>query len=130
MVKYNVISGQRKVVATITGCSGDAINLIRKRSGGLLDVDEAESFRMKNKYTASAICHAEDVFDVEVGKKLALERVLIKYNKDLYACLQELENIGDIIADTLDGCMGDMNSRWAREDAMREANHKATHPEE
>lgn len=74
-----------KTVATITGCSYDALHILKK----LINSCNTKSYRMASTFTAkSKLNVAEgDIYDENVGKKLAQERVLYKYHKSLNKAL-------------------------------------------
>lgn len=74
-----------KTIATITGCSYDAVHILEK----LANSCNGKSCRMDYEFTAkSKLNVAEgDTYDENVGKKLAQERVLSKYHKSLNRAL-------------------------------------------
>ena len=74
-----------KTVATITDCSYDALYILKK----LINSCNIKSYRMASEFTAkSKLNVAEgDIYDENVGKKLAQERVLYKYHKSLNKAL-------------------------------------------
>lgn len=74
-----------KTIATITGCSYDAVHILEK----LANSCNGKSYGMAYEFTAkSKLNVAEgDIYDENVGKKLAQERVLNKYHKSLNRAL-------------------------------------------
>lgn len=74
-----------KTIATITGCSYDAVHILEK----LANSCNGKSYGMAYEFTAkSKLNVAEgDTYDENVGKKLAQERVLSKYHKGLNRAL-------------------------------------------
>ena len=74
-----------KTIATITGCSYDAVHILEK----LAHSCNGKSYGMAYEFTAkSKLNVAEgDTYDENVGKKLAQERVLNKYHRDLNKAL-------------------------------------------
>lgn len=86
-----------KTIATITGCSRDALHILEK----LVNSCNGKSYRMAYEFTAkSKLNVAEgDVYDEDVGKKLAQERVLNKYHKALNRALcQALSEYRELVA--------------------------------
>ena len=86
MLRVNVIKDQGKVIACLTGCQWDAYNVIRKRLPDCIAVCP-EMVAIKPMYKAVAKCHPDDAFDEEYGVKLARDRVIAKYNKDMQKVL-------------------------------------------
>jgi len=46
-----------------------------------------EKYSIKAEYVGKAVCHPGDMFDAEVGKRLALLRAQVKYNRAAYKVL-------------------------------------------
>ena len=118
-IKYNVIEGRGKVVALLEGTEMDAINLIRKRSQGCLDVSEMDWARMRNRYTASVTCDPEDEFSVEVGKDKAKARLLDKYDRDMARVIGQLGCMAETVYSTYDSCCEYMDKRVGRAEQRR-----------
>ena len=77
-----------KTIATITGCSYDALHILDKlvdscNTKGMMTKTLAPEFTAKSKLNVAE----GDTYDENVGKKLAQERVLNKYHKSLNRAL-------------------------------------------
>ena len=86
MIKYFVNEEERKVVAVLENTRWDAYHKICKM---IRDTDfcvvPKDEYMMHSAYRAVVTCDDRDEFDVEVGKKIAKERVLEHY----YAALDK-----------------------------------------
>ena len=90
-VKFLVDENNRVVVATIKHIRHDAIHefnnkfLIHAGSDFYFDIgsDKCQKFLMPYSLKAIAHCHPDDTFDVEKGKKIALDRLIDKYHDSL-----------------------------------------------
>lgn len=80
-VKYYVVPEKRMVVAALGDCQYDACNKLAKLTDELDCVVYQDKYKMPNNLRATAICHADDVFDVEVGKRIAKEKLMKRYYK-------------------------------------------------
>lgn len=115
-VKYVVLPEKRIVKAVITNCEYDAIDMINERflptvTSGLFVMapqsKNMEKFLMRDTYIAVARCHPEDEFDVELGKKIAYEKLCDKYHDSLnrhldhisYRVLRAMFVVGDYLAE-------------------------------
>ena len=92
MVRYFVNEEERKVVAVLENTRWDAYNKICKM---IRDTDfclvPKNKYMMHNTYRAIVTCNEQDEFDVEVGKKIAKERVLEHYYAALDKRLDEFK---------------------------------------
>lgn len=89
-VIYSVFPEHKIVVAEIRGCELDAVNIVNGRfvphATSALHVGVNyydERFVMPYKFKGVAKCHEDDVFDVEVGKRIALNKLTETYHKSL-----------------------------------------------
>ena len=91
-VEYKVIPEQRIVIAKINNIEDDAINFFNKKF--LANITSSihvtnnwykddEKFIMPRSLKCVARCHPDDVFDEEVGKRIALKKLSEKYNRCL-----------------------------------------------
>lgn len=97
MLKVNVIKDHGKIIACLTGCQWDAYNVIRKRLPDCIAVCP-EMVAIKPMYKAVAKCHPDDSFDEDYGVKLARDRVIAKYNKDMQKVLSTFViEVGDAV---------------------------------
>ena len=87
-VQYFVDEKNKVVVASINGCKYDSVYVI---NGIINNVSSKISFDpsydsellMRDSYKAVAKCDNEDEFNVEIGKKIALEKLIDRYHKSL-----------------------------------------------
>lgn len=83
----------RKVSARICDCASDALSYIYDLTSIMPRYDHC---CMIDIYSASAVCHSNDVFDEEVGKRIAYRRLLKKYliarNKRIARFVKTLES--------------------------------------
>ena len=89
-VTYKVIPEHRVVIAEIDSTDFDALRefndkyLAHSTSALRLRVDKYdEKFLMPHSFKAVARCHPDDEFDVEKGKRIALDRLADKYTASL-----------------------------------------------
>lgn len=81
MVKYTVDG--TKVTAEITDMKNDLTNRLMNRMGiGYVPTKMLEAAMMPKRVVGVAYCHPEDAFNIEVGKCIAHQRVVDKYNKE------------------------------------------------
>lgn len=88
-IKYFVNEEKRQVIGLMENTRWDAINKICKT---VADTDFCvvpnEKYMMPSEFRTVVTCDARDEFDVEVGKKIAKERLL----KNYYASLDKRVN--------------------------------------
>lgn len=102
MVRYFVNEEERVVVAILENTRWDAYNKICKM---MRDTDfclvPKNKYMMHNTYRAIVTCNEQDEFDVEVGKKIAKERVLDHYYEALDKRLYEFKKSLQMFADEI-----------------------------
>lgn len=82
-ITYVIDEKNRSVKAVIKNTKYDAINTISKlMEKANLNADIPSNLELKNSYTGVAICHENDTFDIETGKKIARKIAIIRYNQD------------------------------------------------
>lgn len=88
-VTYKVFPEQRVVVAEIHECRFDAHHIINQLACNVISslhvslLRDDERFLMDHYFKATARCHPEDEFDVEIGKKIALKKLTEAYHRSL-----------------------------------------------
>ena len=94
-IRYIINEEKRTVVAIMEHCARDADDIFTHdfTAEGIDVLCYASNFKnyLKNTYRAKAKCSMDDEWDVEVGKKVAREKMLAKYYRDL--------------AKTMEGCI-------------------------
>lgn len=91
-IHYHVNEEKGVVVAVLEGVEYDAIDLLMGKNEYLSYFSRwprIQPFMLKDKYVGKAKCMEGDVFNIEVGKELAKERLLLKYYKDLYKAFEK-----------------------------------------
>lgn len=91
-VKYKVYPEHGVVVATIDGCTWDAIEYFQKQfvkqATAQIDVTHEWDFnekgaKMPQSFKATARCQGDDIFNEEVGKRIALSKLSKKHHNAL-----------------------------------------------
>lgn len=100
MINYIVDKEKGIVTAEISNCKDDVKKHIAKQFGFIGELDElnkdlAKACRISDKFTGVAKCHPEDIFDEEVGKRIAKQRVLDKYSEARVNALNRVDNLID-----------------------------------
>lgn len=80
-VKYYVVPEKRMVVAALNNCQYDACNKLAKLTDELECIVYQDKYKMPNNLRATAVCHSDDVFDAEVGMRIAKEKLMKRYYK-------------------------------------------------
>lgn len=95
MIRYKVIEDQKMVIAILDNsnrvgskdertCRNDAVSKVRKLIPWELSDEDKKILQMAPRYVGKAVCHNDDVFDVEEGKRIAKKKVLDKYHNALH----------------------------------------------
>ena len=84
MIKYFVNEDKRQVIAVLENTKWDACNKIEKMMADtefcLVIVNK---YLMPNQFKVTVTCDPRDEFDVEIGKKIAKQRLLKNYYASL-----------------------------------------------
>lgn len=92
--KYIVNEEKRSVIAFRTNVNNDVIKKFFRSSSNSPNYDFIKCLLLPDKLSAEAKCHPDDVWDVEVGKHIARERLSRMYRKlAANACTKYLEKI-------------------------------------
>lgn len=81
-VTYYIDEHKKTIVCKLEGCRDDVIDWAAQQSPmfyAFKFLIRADKYTIKDTYKAKATCHAEDTWDVEKGKRIALCKVLKKY---------------------------------------------------
>lgn len=83
MVHYEVNEQARTVKAIISGTEEDCFRTVQKVLGSKYAVDGRikAACKMPNVFEGVAKCHPDDTFDVDIGKRIALSRLLKWYHR-------------------------------------------------
>ena len=92
MIKYYVVPEDKKIIAVLQNCEWDALNKIEKMWGNFDCMMSSRKYMMKNQYRVVVKCHEDDTFDVEIGKKIAKDKLMKRYYKDFDARIQMFRN--------------------------------------
>lgn len=117
-MKYIVKEDERLVIAIMENTAFDVVDFLKANQlgfnfmpgvefmpcGGVAMKNSAwDKFLIKTEYIGRAKCHEDDVFDVELGKKLAKTRARAKHDLDFHKAvenaLMDAEERIDIIRD-------------------------------
>ena len=89
-IKYYVNEEKRTVVAVMEDTSNSVVDFILANNNNVnISTLNEKKYQIKDKYLAKAVCHKDDVFDVEVGKEIAKYKVLFLHYKDFYNKVNE-----------------------------------------
>lgn len=80
-IKYYSIPEQGKTVAILNNITYDVINKINKTVGDVLVVCNHSRYMMPNQIRVTCKVCDGDVFDAELGKKIAKKKLMDKYYK-------------------------------------------------
>ena len=84
MIKYFINNEKRQVIGLLENTRWDAINKISKM---VRDTDFCvvpnEKYMMPSEFRVTVTCDERDEFDVEIGKKIAKQRLLKNYYTSL-----------------------------------------------
>lgn len=119
-IRYVINEDKRTVVAIMEHCGKDAWDIFT-HDFEAEGVDVLRLFLniknyLKDTYRAKAKCSLDDEWDVEIGKKIAREKMLAKYYRDLAKTMENYINIAHNI-------MMRFDTRW-RETAERYEKYK------
>ena len=100
-ITYVINENEGVITCVLENCKNIPIKRIKKYMGTKFSVKEKDRYRIKDTYSGVARCSAEDTFDIEVGKKIALTKAKEKraraINKALYTFTKD---IGRVKVDT------------------------------
>lgn len=80
-IRYYSIPHQKKTVAILENTAMDCVNKINKKVNNFCWC--TDKYVMPNRFRVTVTCSAEDVYDEEVGRKMAKEKLLKRYYKHL-----------------------------------------------
>lgn len=81
-VIYYIDEDKKTIVCKLEGCRYDVIDWAAQNNPMFYAFEfltNADKYTINDTYKAKATCHAEDTWDVEKGKRIALCKVLKKY---------------------------------------------------
>ena len=95
-ITYYIDAENRTITAKLTNCKFDVIQALNK----IFNTDATyfmEKLLLRDEYISKTVCHEEDTWDEEKGKRIALTSVLEKYHRDkqraFYYFLSYLDDI-------------------------------------
>lgn len=95
-IKYYVNEEKGTVVSKMEGCERDAINILIKDGANLPGI--VTEATMNNSYYGKAKLSPEDEWNLEEGKRVARNKMLLKYYKRRYKILESYyEKISEIL---------------------------------
>lgn len=105
MIKYYEVPEQKKTIAVLENTSYDAVNQIAKVIGDTNSLCfNPNKYLMNSNYRAVVVCHPEDEYNSEEGKRRAKKKLLDHY-------YEQLDNRLDMFADDLNAAAMSMHNR-------------------
>ena len=105
MIKYYEVPEHKKTIAVLENTSYDAINQIAKVVGDTNSLCfNPSKYLMNNSYRAVVVCHPEDEYDAEEGRRKAKKKLLDHY-------YEQLDKRLDAFADDLNAAAMSMHNR-------------------
>ena len=121
MIKYFVNEKKRSVIGVLENTSHDCINYVCKNAGvDCIPACLLTPGLMPDSFRTEVKCHPDDEFDVEVGKKIAKERILENYwrsrRKAMIRLAKKLEDYADTLEDFAEDLLDDAENHEDDED--------------
>ena len=121
--EYFINETEKTVVAVLTVPTTDIMeelcNVINKGAGSHLIVESINfhsNMLINGKYTGKAMCHPNDTFDVETGKKIAKAKAFRAYLVDRRTVVNRLDRIFENVANRVSDMKGYTDRSFARVD--------------
>ena len=108
---YHDVKGN--TYGVLRGCENDAINIIKKLTDNQFDFSQIPEMKMRKSYRVKVETHVDDTFDPVYGERVAVERVLEKYDNDLRRVFEVLYDISCTLDDAVDKADNYMSKRNA-----------------
>lgn len=106
MIKYYEVPEQKKTIAVLENTSYDAVNQIAKVIGDTNSLCfNPNKYLMNSNYRAVVVCHPEDEYNSEEGKRRAKKKLLDHY-------YEQLDKRLDQFADDLNAAAISMHNRF------------------
>lgn len=114
-IKYVEVPEQRKTVAILENCKYDCVVKISKILGETNSLCfNPNKYLLNNTYRAVVVCHPDDAYDVEEGKRRAKKKLLDHYyeqvNKTLDRFIDDLNTAAYATVTRIRGCEIDPRS--------------------
>ena len=104
-IKYVHVPEQEKCIAVLENTRYDAIHKIAKIMGQTKSLCfDPSKYLMNNSYRAVVVCHPEDEYDAEEGRRKAKKKLLDHY-------YEQLDKRLDAFADDLNAAAMSMHNR-------------------
>lgn len=109
MIKYYDVPEQLKTIAVLENTSYDAVHQIAKVIGDTNSMCfNPNKYLMNNTYRAVVVCHPDDEYSVEEGRRRAKKKLLDRY-------YEQLDKRLDMFADDLTAAAMSMHYRLGYE---------------
>lgn len=82
-IRYYIDEEKKTITAVYEDCRFDAMKVVRTKLKNTFFVYESNVPLMNRTYRGKAVCHENDLWDEEVGMKVAREKCLYKYRRDM-----------------------------------------------
>lgn len=84
MIKYIEVPEYKKIVAILSDTAYDAVFKIMKITGSTKTIGfDPSKYMMRDTYRAVVVCHGDDTYSLEEGKKQAKKKLLDHYYEAL-----------------------------------------------
>ena len=105
MIKYYDVPEQKKTIGVLENTKYDAINQIAKVVGDTKSLCfNPNKYLMNDSYRAVVVCHPEDEYDAEEGRRRVKKKLLDHY-------YEQLDKRIDMFADDLNAAVMSMHNR-------------------
>ena len=83
-IKYVDVPEQKKTIAILENCKYSAVNQIARITGSTKTIGfDPSKYMMRDTYRAVVVCHGDDTYSLEEGKKQAKKKLLDHYYEAL-----------------------------------------------
>lgn len=82
-IRYYIDEEKKTITAVYEDCRFDAMKVVRTKLKHACSIFSDCVPLMKKTYRGKAVCHKSDLWDEEVGLKVAREKCLYKYRRDM-----------------------------------------------
>lgn len=96
-IRYYINEEKRTVVAVLDNVETEVIEEVKPFFPMTISWSEMSKFALKPIYRGKAVCHEDDEWDVEVGKRIARNRMLTNFYADRFNALWKFNDYLDDI---------------------------------
>ncbi len=92
-IKYVVIPEKKITIGILENTEFDAIYQIQKKFEDTPFIFAYEKYLMPDRFKTVTVCHSDDEYSIEEGKRAVKEKLLKNYHKSLDKKLNRYENV-------------------------------------